>query len=445
MTEQASRTSGAWTLQDTEFGPVGPQKHRWFDDWRGAQGSALTGLVAEVRSAVLDAEATSGARRRKRRPIDEHHHRLAVEVVVANLAHAVLMPPELGRLALLTRNGERGRTRYENPALGKPVRTLLFHLSEGGLLDLRGDGRRGEASSIAPTDAFARRIRALGIGLGDFRRLPKEETIILTRKSRGRWTPFEAPTGTRSLVDYAETAETTDLRDRLTSLNRYVEAASVAFVDDGRGAVDQHDRTQRRHFTTAEETDVPSFDRTGRFFGGFSQNLGSDRRHAIRIDGEGVADLDYASLYPRLAFASVGIEPPTSDLYDIPGLGEHRGALKRAMNCLLMDDFTRRSWPAEFTGLIPDGWTVAKVRGAILRHHPALAPCLGIGLGLRLMKTESDILLVVLEEARARGIVGLGLHDGLMVADSRADETRSLMEVVGREISSVHLPVTRKA
>lgn len=432
-------------MSDTEYCSASPQRHRWFDDWRGAQGAALTRLVAEVRSRVLDAEATAGARRRKRRPIDEHHHRLAVEVVVANLAHAVLMPPDTGRLALLTRNGERGRTRYENPALGKPLRTLLFLLSEVGLLDLRGDGRRGEASSIAPKDVFARRIRSLGVGLGDFRRLPTEETIILTRKSRGSWSPFDTPSVSRTLVDYAETAETTDLRDRLTNLNRYVEAASVAFVDDGRGMVDQHDRTQRRHFTTAEGTDVPSFDRTGRFFGGFWQNLGSDRRHAIRIDGEGAADLDYASLYPRLAFASVGIEPPSTDLYAIPGLGEHRDAVKRAMNCLLMDDFTRRSWPAEFTGLIPDGWTVAKVREAILRHHPALAPCLGIGLGLRLMKTESDILLVVLEEMRARGIVGLGLHDGLMVASSRVDEARSLMEVVGREISSVRLPVTRKA
>lgn len=420
-----------------------PERHRWFDDWRGAKGPALEGLVAEIRSAVLDAEAASGARLRKRRPVDERHHGDAVEVVVANLAHAVVMPPETGRLALLTGNGTRGRTRYDNPALGKPLRSLLHHLDEIGVLDHRGAGGRGEASSIAPTGDFARRVAGLGIDLDDFRRLPQEETVVLSKKVRKAWSGSSTPS--RTLVDYSDTAETTAMRDRLARVNAHVETASVDFIDDGRGPVDVHDRTQRRYFSTVEDGITPAFDRTGRFFGGFWQTLRSDRRHAIRIDGERVADLDYASLYPRLAFASVGVEPPTCDLYAIPGLGEHRAVVKRAMNCLLMDDFTRRSWPAEIAEEMPGGWTVAMVRDAILRHHPALTPCLGVGLGLRLMKTESDILLSVLEEMKTRGIVGLGLHDGMMVAGSRAEEVRSLMMVVGREIASVDLTVTRKA
>lgn len=421
-----------------------PARHRWFDDWRGAQGSALAGLVTEIRSAVVEAEQQAGARQRKRRPVDDQNHTLAVEVVVSNLAHAVLMPPETGRLAIQTRNADRGRSRYDNPALGKPLRTLLYWLDETRLLDLRGEGRRGEASSIAPTEMLARQVSSLGIGLGDFRRLPKEETILLSRKSRQPWSPIGS-TVSRSLIDYPETAETTAMRDRLASVNSFVEGGDIGFIEDGRGLVDVHDRVQRRYFSTwTEGSEVPIFDRAGRFFGGFWQNLKSDRRGSIRVEGEVVADLDFSSLYPRLAFASVGFMPPDGDLYAIPGLEGHRDAVKRAMNCLLMDDFARRQWPTEIAEAMPAGWTVAKMRNLILRHHPSLSSCLGVGLGLRLMKTESDILLTVMEEMKSRRIIGLGLHDGLMVASPRAEEARTIMERVGMNMTSIHLPVVRK-
>ena len=44
----------------------------------------------------------------------------------------------------------------------------------------------------------------------------------------------------------------------------------------------------------------------------------------------------------------------------------------------------------------------------------------------------------------SRGIVGLGLHDGLVVAASKADEVKAVMEAVGRGITSTDLPVTLK-
>lgn len=109
------------------------ERHRWFDDWRGAEGPALHKLVAEITTAIDRCEQAAGTRTRKRRENDQRHHLSAVEVTVANLAHAVLMPPETGRLAIITGNGRNGQTRYDNPALGKPFRTLLHGLDELGL------------------------------------------------------------------------------------------------------------------------------------------------------------------------------------------------------------------------------------------------------------------------------------------------------------------------
>jgi hypothetical protein len=55
---------------------------------------------------------------------------------------------------------------------------------EAGLLDFSPPtAMRGEVSSIAPTEAFAKRVRELGVSLGDFgRHDEREEVLVLTRK-----------------------------------------------------------------------------------------------------------------------------------------------------------------------------------------------------------------------------------------------------------------------
>lgn len=163
---------------------VQPVRHRWFDDWRGASGLPLRHLVDETAALLTQHEASTAARKRKRRGVDQCRYLAAVEGTVSNLAHAVLIPPETGRLAVLTGHGTNGFTRYDNPAYGKPFAGLLGALSELGVLSWNAPAaRRGEAASIAPTDAFAAKVRASGISLSDFGRMPKEEPIVLKRKA----------------------------------------------------------------------------------------------------------------------------------------------------------------------------------------------------------------------------------------------------------------------
>jgi len=426
---------------------VPPARHRWFDEWQDASGPALRRLVDETAVRLGQLEATTGARQRKRRDGDQRRHLTAVEAVVANLAYAVLMPPETGRLAVSLRHGDRGTSRYDNPAFGKTFTGLLGLLNALEVLSFCGPSSMWrEASSIAPTSSFAAQVERAGITLSDFGRLPGEEPILLKRK-QARGGPTSSTIA--GLVDYPETGSTVAMRETVQGLNAYLEGADVAFLDDGGGAVDHRQRRMLRHFVLLPDDSAPRFDRSGRLFGGFWQNLRRDRRAGIRIEGEPVVDLDFASMFPRLAYASAGAVPPEGDLYALEGLGrEHRPALKLTMNTLLFDDFHRTSWPApenDDAPRLPAGWTVARTKAAILKHHPALRGCFGVGLGFSLMHTESVILIHALEEMRARGIVGLGLHDGLLLPRSRATEGRAVMEAVAREVTSQPLPVTVKA
>jgi len=441
-----------------------PQRFPWFDPWLVAKGASLRLLVTRTATFIDHHEASTRARKRARKSADQKLHAARVEIVVANLARAVLSPTPKGRLAVLV--GHRLRTRYDNPALGEPLSALLWMLHELGVLDYRHSRQRGEACSIAPTAWFAKRVAEAGVALSDFGRHPNEEVISLTQNN----TPGAGGIthSHRQRVNYRDTRETTQYREEMRRLNAFIEAADIAFVDDcAVPTVDIYDRHQRRHFVVRGAQPGPRFDQSGRLFGGFWQNLKSTRREHIRINGEPVADLDYGSMFTRLAYAELGSVPPAGDLYAIPDLEGYRSGVKMAMNTFLFDQSPRRSkWPVQmgvgcgddamtasvatskastYDGRLPAEWGVGRTKKAILGVHPALRSAWGRGLGHRLMFLESQILVAVLLRLLDRGIPALGIHDSLLVAESDADVAVATMIDVARAVVGADLPVKVKS
>src|ERR1700722_2580971 len=222
-------------------------------------------------------------------------------------------------------------------------------------------------------------------------------------------------------------------------INAWIERASITFIDDEGEPVDVHDRTLRRLFVIHEGDPLRQrFDLSGRLFGGFWQGLQRERRSGIRIDGEPVATLDYSSMFARLAYASKGVQPPTGDLYAIPGLEDRRDAVKLGVNALLFDQHARRQWPkSEEPGQrLPLGWTLGRFRRALVERHPVIAECIGKGLGFHLMHTESEIMARVLTTLLSEGVTALPLHDGMLVRRSHASNGKAAMEEVSREMTS---------
>lgn len=412
------------------------QRHRWFDKWLTAGSPEAQRLVDDALSLTGHHEA--GTRKRKRKPEDDRRHRVMVEAVVMNLAHAILSPPETGHLAVLTSHMQRPRTRYDHPYFGETFPTILATFAGIGWLTFRPSPGMGEASAIAPTARLKAKVKEAGISLSGITR-GIGEPIILSQKDGA-----SADGPTRELVDYPETSIATTLRGDMESLNGFLLGADLGFLDDGLGLVDTHQRQQRRYFTLRPGSTEATFEHGGRMFGGWWQNLSKTRREGIRIEGEPVGTLDYSSMFVRLAYALMGKEPPEGDLYAIPGLIGHRRATKLIVNCLMFDEHERKRWPkvTRSDHAMPKGLTMPRVRTLITDHHPDLIPCFGEGLGYELMMKESTILTEVLKEMKFRGIPGLGLHDGLMTPVSRMTEVRAMMEEVARQVTSHTIPVT---
>ena len=446
-----------------------PQRYRWFDAWLRADGENLKALVEKTVRFLEHHEESTKARSRARRATDLAHHLARVEAIVCNLAYAVLQPPQNERLAVKLGNGRKGRSRYDSPVYGKTLSPLISTLDEIDILRVYAPSvRRREVSSIEPTGWFAQKVREFGVQLSDFGRDNTEEVILLNRSFREA-APGASRAGEsvkhREPVDYHDTAQTRLYRDAMGRLNAILKNASIDFIDDGlEPVIDPFDRTMKRHFVILKDQE-PRFDQSGRLYGGFWQNLKSDRRRHIRIDGEPIANLDFGSMYTRLAYLEVGATPPEGDLYAIPGCEGYRSGIKLAMNCFLFDGGNRSKWPVELgVGIgsdkdaeidplgeaascdarLPKGWGVGKTRAAILAVHPALKGAWGRHLGYKLMHTESEILVAVLETLFARNITALGLHDGIFVAASKGDEAKAVMIDKAAEVAGGRIPVSVK-
>jgi hypothetical protein len=437
-----------------------PQRYPWFDGWMTAKGPSLKRLVEATIDFVDRHEEQTKARVRARRPTDQANHLRAIEAITCSLAHAVLFPHSTGRIAVKTGHGRKGRSRYDSPVFGKGLSSLVYMLAELDMLSVFAPAvSRGEVTSIAPSPQFGRKVHEFGVLPSDFGRHDDEEIILLNRNTRLRtgWDEEGPGTFKREPIDYADTRLTKTFRNDVRAINAYLREADIEFLADGlEPRIDPFKRTLKRMFVMRTGKKV-SFDQGGRLFGGFWENLKSDRRKHIRIDGEGVVVLDYGSMFTRLAYAVVGEVPPDGDLYAIPGLQGYRRGVKLAMNTFLFDGSVRRSWPSEMIvgdvddaaaendiPRLPGGSSVAVVKKAILSIHPPLAAVWGRQLGYRLMFQESEILIGILQELYAKGITALGLHDGLLVSRSRAAEVEATMDRIARMKTGIPIPVSVK-
>jgi hypothetical protein len=406
------------------------------------------------------------ARKRSRSRRDQQLHAKRVQIVVVNLAYAILNPSKTGRLAVDTRS--RKSTRYDHEALkSRSLRALLSVLVKHDIVHWQPYAKvmRGEKGSIAPTDWFSRRVEELNVSMEDFGYESVGELILLTRKVRPayRWwdeeqeDPFD-----EERIDYDETRTTTRMRRQVASINAWLNQADITFVDDGGTLVAPRDRSLTRRFVVYGD-DKPKFNTSGRLFGGFWLNLKKSRRAGIRIDGEAVVDLDYKSMFPRLAYAHVKAVPPMEDLYDVEELRGYRSGVKLAMSVFMFNKGIKRQWPksmglgvgndedaacvvlpaADYDGLLPSKeWTVKKVKDVLIRRHPPLADCFNIGLGHRLMFMESELLVSVLLKLKDLGIVALPMHDGVLVPTSRCDEAVKIMKESAEVKFGMSFPVT---
>lgn len=192
--------------------------------------------------------------------------------------------------------------------------------------------------------------------------------------------------------------------------------------------------------------------RGGRFYGlGTSwQNIPSDDRLRIQIDGEPVVELDFSTLHPALLYAEV-CAPVPDDCYIIgnwPRPLVKRGLLvlinapnfqSARFNLAHCDDMAALEPFDIEDALVLASRLIADIKA---RHRP-IAKFFHTDAGARLMRKDSDLAAAILARLRRKGIVALPVHDSFLVAEQHADELEAAMHECASERGLISCRVER--
>lgn len=390
-------------------------------------------LAGEIVKELLVYENRTNCRQRKRKPADLSAFENAVCIVAANLAHFTLYPPEVGEIILPMGHPRAALVETSVPGFGSALPAIISAMEAIGVLHRTEPETVRFATTIAPTQAFRTEVLARYIGGNDFEWRRVGDSLRLSRRdAKNRRTRLPIP----------KTAEATAFRQEMEAINTWLAGADISYV--GNLPLDVCDRRLVRCFNQPPHIDSPSLDYGGRLFGAFWQRHGWKVRQHIRIGGEPVAEVDYGQMFPRLVYAEARREPPSGDLYAVAGLEDCRATVKKAFNALLFKAGKLRRWPQEILDGLPEGWTGAKLRNAIMHRHPGISRLAGSGIGYRLFHHESNIMCAVLMRCMAAGIVVLPVHDAVVCPASAVHVVSNIMQEEAHRLAGNHIPVTIK-
>ncbi|WP_108519980.1 hypothetical protein [Bradyrhizobium algeriense] len=172
------------------------------------------------------------------------------------------------------------------------------------------------------------------------------------------------------------------------------------------------------------------------------QHLSEVKRLEMRIDGEGVVEIDISSSYLSIFYAwcDQQLDTDTDAYRDILGPKElDRQVAKFWINASFGNGQLLTMWTKKFKqdflerlekkGMAPDAfdpkaYSMSGIRERVLRRHPILQR-LGDKIRGRvrdwgdLMFVESEIIIGTMQELMRRGIPSMPVHDSLIVPESR--------------------------
>jgi len=401
-----------------------------------AKGDAIKSLSESIAEEVERKISTGMAQRARRDAIARR--RLIVENIVANCAAKALSPhidPD-HRIAVATAKSKP--TRYDRKDYPQNLLSAALQAMEAmGLIVRHPYLFKQRVTTIEPTGFLLSSMDAYGVRLSDIGRADGAETIWLN--ARTGEVDFADHSPIKRRLDYSDTQETNSLRADMERINGFINHADLRF--DGEPQVPI---AMRRMFLLRSMGDPHGFNLNGRLFGAWWQSLKSDRRHLITIGGRPICDLDYSGAFIQLLYIRETGRLFEGEPYLVPGLEEHRDGAKQAMLSLLSrSDHMKRLTP-ELRGLLPEGWTARRVVESFSRYHPAIAKHFGGDVGVELMAMESRIMVELLLRLETLGVAGMGLHDGLQVAESDRETAMAVMAEVSERLLGMALPVKEK-
>ncbi|MEQ1694701.1 MAG: hypothetical protein ABL901_02570 [Hyphomicrobiaceae bacterium] len=176
-----------------------------------------------------------------------------------------------------------------------------------------------------------------------------------------------------------------------------------------------------------------NFEKGGRLYRGFWLQMGGRMRACLRINGEAVYEYDFSACHIRLLYAAIGV-PCLPKPYQIHGFESARGIVKHATLVMINASSEGAARKAVVRKMrekgIPGGEAYAsQMMAAIKTRLPEIEQFWYRGVGKQLQRCDSDIMIRCLTELLDQQIVGLPVHDSIVV---QKQHEQTLIEVMDR-------------
>jgi hypothetical protein len=259
------------------------------------------------------------------------------------------------------------------------------------------------------------------------------ETIIL--KSRDE---------EKRLLEYTDAPLTRGLREEIGTINAMLRGTDIdvpgaiklakdlllfeelAWDEYGRPFVKRHyvrltDKAGRRIF-------AGDFEHHGRFYCS-AQNIPSDARSTMTINGEPCAELDYSAMHPSLAYNIAGVQMD-GDPYDLGDAFERRQVKLGLLIVMNAGDpaSAARALARHGRQLGINHDKAKAIVNAILKRHDAIRAMLCNDWGIKLMNLDARIMVQVMNALVARGIPCIGIHDSVVLPERYGGDAQAEME-----------------
>ena len=240
------------------------------------------------------------------------------------------------------------------------------------------------------------------------------ESIILRGKIDGK----------EQQIDYLDTPGVNEMRDNLLLINKCLKAhyPDIRIRDDDWRPLQERimadpkkqpiDLTRRKLVRIFSEG---RFDRGGRFYRGWWENVPGEYRKYITIDGKRTNEYDYSQLNPHMVYMLRDKELGSEDAYGRVFDGEHRDLVKEAFNAMVQSATPLLKEPRDIDlSEVDFDWPF--LRQAILDAHKPIQDMFFKGHGNYLQYIDSVMAEdIMLKFVKSEFVPVLPVHDSFIV------------------------------
>lgn len=358
-------------------------------------------------------------------------------------------------------NAWKAVSRYNALHISKKIIPIIEQLHEASLIDLlkgsyAGPGAKSNRNTRIRASEMLQVWFAKAKFDGDDIGCAEDEEIIVLKNDSNK------------LIEYKDTPETLRWRDELQAYNDLI---ANSFIDipslqepkleiskdlppGATGDIDEsriirvgdNNKRTRRIFSRGR------WDKHGRFYGGWWQQIDGELRSRITIDNEPVIKADFQGMHVAMIFAEEGLEL-TQDPYILPGY-KNKGfppkLVRKLAKSLVLTAINakektsayrafRAGFPTKHIAKRMNDEKLDILLGAILVRNPCLGDYLFSDQGIRLMRKDSEITSLIHNHFTQMGIAVLSVHDSYLVDCRHVGELRQVMldsseEVTGKPL-----------